>query len=67
MIKQARKYIRNQNDAQSIFQDGFDKGSKLTKKLIIKLLKKEREHHRHSGLAINIFNSLIDLIEEANV
>jgi hypothetical protein len=61
MNQQQAKYVRNHSAA--IFNAGADEGKREEHSRIIDLLTKEREHHRHSGLAIQIFNQLITLIE----
>jgi len=61
MNQQQARYVRNHSAA--IFNAGVDEGTLEEQTRIIDLLSEERENHRHSGLAINIFNQLINLIE----
>lgn len=55
------RYVRVHSAA--IFNAGVDEGTTQEQARVVNLLTKERELHRHSGLAVNIFNQLIELIE----
>jgi len=58
------RYVRVHSAA--IFNAGVDEGIEQEQTRIVKLLIKEREFHQHSGLATDIFNQLIQLIESKN-
>ena len=60
---QSREHRFVKTQAFRIYDLGYVSGETDENKRIIKLLMDEREFHRHSGLAIDIFTKLIELIK----
>jgi len=61
MDTKEQRFVKTQ--AFRIFDAGYFSGETDEQKRIVKLLTDEREYHRHSGLAIDIFTKLIELIK----